>query len=54
MSLRAYFAGQALQGILAGALADGSRITEDAFNPLARNAIRFADTLIAELNKTNP
>lgn len=46
MSLRAYFAGQALAGLLAGHKhddSDGETVAEDA--------VGIADALIAELNK---
>ena len=47
MSLRAYFAGQALNGILSE-----YKTSEYAPHQIAREAIVVADALIAELNKT--
>ena len=46
MTLRAYFAGQALQGICASN--PKNKRTNDC---LAREAVQLADELIAELNK---
>lgn len=47
MSLRAYFAGQAMQGLL-------TQPAEPEFGPrhFAQAAVAAADALIAELNKT--
>lgn len=46
MSLRAYFAGQALAGLMASEGSDGTR-----WDLLAQNAVFAADALIAELAK---
>lgn len=45
MSLRDYFAGQALQGLLAST--DAHSALPDA-GPLAKHAYRFADAMLAE------
>jgi hypothetical protein len=53
MSLRAYFAGQALTGIIQAAT--NAHYTRNASSPdevLAKWAVEIADALIAELNKT--
>jgi hypothetical protein len=53
MSLRAYLAGQALQGILAGPhLTSSDPLRGSSASPPAEAAVRYADELIAELNKT--
>lgn len=61
MSLRAYFAGQALQGLLSnsGGPIQVSGMTGWGFtncdaNDVALVAVSLADAMIAELNKTNP
>ena len=49
LTIRAYFAGQAMQGILANSqilTASADKITEDS--------VMMADMLIAELNKEKP
>lgn len=46
MSLRAYFAGQAMQGICASS--PGNEWTDER---IAKDAVALADALIAELNK---
>ena len=60
MSLRAYFAGQALQGLLAnpkryayiaGMVESGAISQEEASAKNARKALLLADALIAELAK---
>ena len=49
MSLRAYIATAVLQGIIAGNYIDGY-----AYEEQSRDAIKFADALIAELRKDKP
>lgn len=51
MSLRAYFAGQALPSVIAICAGDNPRIGESLEGMFARKAIACADTLIAELEK---
>lgn len=51
MSLRAYFAGQALPGVIAICAGDKPRIGESLEGMFARKTIACADTLIAELEK---
>jgi hypothetical protein len=46
MSLRDWFAGQALAGILAGAFIDSSRLTDGA-NFITQNAYQYADAMLA-------
>ena len=63
MSLRAYFAGQALAGEVASlssieALKNAARVAEmsnlSVEEHTAVQCVRYADALIAELNKTQP
>lgn len=56
MSLRAYFAGQALAGVRANAqyqlnLQQTEVPREDAINAMVRDSVALADALIAELEK---
>jgi len=48
MSLRDYFAAKALQGAIAGALADGSAMDQDSGELLAAVAYKLADAMLAE------
>lgn len=48
MSLRAYFAGQAMSGFLAR-----TRYDDETFQTAAADAVKYADALIAELNRNN-
>jgi hypothetical protein len=49
MTLREYYAGKAMEGILAGMLADGSILGKDALPAIAGSAAACADALIAAL-----
>ena len=51
MSLRDYFAAKAMQGILAGVLADGSRFDTDGASHAADAAYKVADAMLAERAK---
>lgn len=51
MSLRDYFAAKAMQGILAGVLADGSSFGTDLEFPVADAAYKAADAMLAERSK---
>jgi hypothetical protein len=46
MTLRDYFAGKALQGLLAGLLADGSNISEVSEDTVMECAYRYADKML--------
>lgn len=46
MKLRDYFAAKALQGLLAGLLADGSNINEDSEQNVIECAFRYADKML--------
>lgn len=51
MSLRDYFAGKAVNGILAGVLADGSTLDADGLRSSAIAAYQVADAMISEREK---
>ena len=51
MSLRDYFAAKAMQGMLAGILADGSSITSEGFQKCAAATFEMADAMLAEREK---
>lgn len=51
MSLRDYFAGKAVNGILAGVLADGSNLDELGLKRSVVAAYQIADLMIAESAK---
>ena len=51
MSLRDYFAGQAMQGFLAGSLADGTGFTAGDEDVVAKFSYRIADAMLAERAK---
>ena len=51
MSLRDYFAGKAVNGILAGVLADGSTIDELGLRRSVAAAYQVADLMISERAK---
>ena len=46
MTLRDYFAAKALQGMLAGAMADGSEIGPDDYALMAMAAYKIADAML--------
>jgi hypothetical protein len=53
MSLRVYLAAHALQGLLAGPqLSSSSSLMASSGSSPVETAVRFADELVAELNKT--
>lgn len=57
MSLRAYFAGQAMQGILAASEQDSFEYEDEDYmheNWVSAVAVSIADALITELNKPKP
>lgn len=51
MTLRDYFAAKALQGSIAGAMADGASLAAGDCEVLAAVAYRFADAMLAERTK---
>lgn len=51
MTLRDHFAGLALEGMLAGSLADGSSLGEDTYTIFPQVAYRMADAMIVERSK---
>ena len=51
MTLRDYFAGQALAGLCSHDFSDGSGTTMDCFVMFAKWSYNFADNMIAERDK---
>lgn len=48
MSLRDYFAAKAMNGMIAGAMADGSSFDKAAFSVVSRASYRMVDAMLAE------
>lgn len=51
MTLRDYFAAKAAQGLLSGAMADGTKYHPDAAAFIAQAAYQMADTMLEERAK---
>ena len=51
MTLRDHFAGLAMQGLLSGALADGSSLGEECLELFSTKAYEFADAMIVQRGK---
>jgi len=52
LSIREYYAGMAMQGLLANATTDPEGLGANQAKSYASDAVYMADALIAELNKT--
>lgn len=50
MTLRDYFAAKAMQGLITGAMSDGSKHEQEAIEPISAIAYQFADAMIKARN----